>query len=222
MTALLNLSICEENKAAIISSGAVPGIVQVLKKGSMEAQENAAATLFSLSLVDENKVIIGNSLGAIPALVALLAEGSSQGKKDAATALFNLCIYQGNKGRAVRAGVVATLMRLVKTPGEGMVDEALTILAILASHPEGKAAIGAAAGVPVLVEVIGTGSPSNRENAAAVLVNLCGGDLQHLAEARERGVIGPLLDLAQHGTERAKRKASLLLDRLIRQGHCAQ
>ncbi|XP_010253199.1 PREDICTED: U-box domain-containing protein 13-like [Nelumbo nucifera] len=215
VTALLNLSICEDNKGSIISSGAVPGIVHVLKKGSMEARENAAATLFSLSVVDENKVTIG-AFGAIPALVTLLGEGSQRGKKDAATALFNLCIYQGNKGRAVRAGVVPTLMRLLTEPGGGMVDEALAILAILASHAEGKAAIGAAEAVPVLVEVIGNGSPRNRENAAAVLVHLCSGDPKHLAEAQELGVMGPLLDLAQNGTDRGKRKAAQLIDRMNR------
>ncbi|XP_073291732.1 U-box domain-containing protein 13-like [Primulina huaijiensis] len=215
VTALLNLSICDTNKGSIISSGAVPCIVLVLKKGSMEARENAAATLFSLSVVDENKVTIGSS-GAIPPLVTLLSEGTQRGKKDAATALFNLCIYQGNKGKAVRAGVIPTLMRLLTEPQGSMVDEALAILAILSSHPEGKAAIGAAVAVPVLVDVIGNGSPRNKENAAAVLVHLCFGDQQHLADAQELGVMGPLLDLAQNGTERGKRKAALLLERMDR------
>lgn len=215
VTALLNLSICEDNKGSIVSSGAVPSIVHVLRIGSMEARENAAATLFSLSVIDENKVTIGAS-GAIPPLVTLLSEGTQRGKKDAATALFNLCIYQGNKGKAVRAGVVPTLMHLLTEPGGGMVDEALAILAILSSHPEGKAAIGAAEAVPVLVEVIGNGSPRNRENAAAVLVHLCAGDQQYLAEAKELGVMGPLVDLAQNGTDRGKRKAAQLLDRMSR------
>jgi vesicle coat complex subunit len=109
----------------------------------MEARENSAATLFSLSIVDENKVTIGAS-GAIPALVQLLSNGSQRGKKDAATALFNLCIYQGNKGKAVRAGLVPILLELLTETESGMVDEALAILAILSGHPEGKAAIGAA------------------------------------------------------------------------------
>lgn len=215
VTALLNLSICEENKGSIVSSGAVPGIVHVLKKGSMEARENAAATLFSLSVIDENKVTIG-AFEAIPPLVTLLSEGTQRGKKDAATALFNLCIYQGNKGKAVRAGVVPTLMHLLTEPGGGMVDEALAILAILSSHHEGKAAIGAAEAVPVLVQVIGNGSPRNRENAAAVLVHLCAGDQKYLAEAKELGVMGPLVDLAQNGTDRGKRKAAQLLERMSR------
>ncbi|KAE9463536.1 hypothetical protein C3L33_04567, partial [Rhododendron williamsianum] len=195
VTALLNLSICEDNKGSIITSGAVPGIVHVLKKGSMEARENAAATLFSLSVVDENKVTIGSS-GAIPPLVTLLSEG--------------------NKGKAVRAGVVPTLMRLLTEPQGGMVDEALAILAILSSHPDGKTAIGAAEAVPVLVEVIGSGSPRNKENAAAVMVHLCSGDHKYLVEAQELGVTGLLVDLAQNGTDRGKRKAVQLLERMNR------
>ena len=99
----------------------------------MEARENAAATLFSLSVVDENKVTIGAS-GAIPALVSLLCDGSSRGKKDAATALFNLSIYQGNKAKAVRANVIPPLMSLLVDPSSDMVDEALAILAILAQE----------------------------------------------------------------------------------------
>ncbi|KAL9831425.1 U-box domain-containing protein 13 [Arabidopsis thaliana] len=215
VTALLNLSICENNKGAIVSAGAIPGIVQVLKKGSMEARENAAATLFSLSVIDENKVTIG-ALGAIPPLVVLLNEGTQRGKKDAATALFNLCIYQGNKGKAIRAGVIPTLTRLLTEPGSGMVDEALAILAILSSHPEGKAIIGSSDAVPSLVEFIRTGSPRNRENAAAVLVHLCSGDPQHLVEAQKLGLMGPLIDLAGNGTDRGKRKAAQLLERISR------
>ncbi|RAL46144.1 unnamed protein product [Cuscuta campestris] len=214
VTALLNLSICEDNKGSIISSGAVPGIVYVLKKGGMEARENAAAALFSLSVVDENKIIIGGS-GAIPPLVTLLNEGSPRGKKDAATALFNLCIYQGNKGKAVRAGVVPTLMQMLTEPQGGMVDEALAILAILASHPEGKLAIGVAKAMPVLVSFVAGGSPRNKENAAAVLGHLCSVE-QNVVEAQELGLMGPLLDLAQNGTDRGRRKASQLLEKINR------
>lgn len=217
VTALLNLSICEENKGTIIASNAVPAVVHVLRTGSMETRENAAATLFSLSVVDENKVTIGAS-GAIPALAALLSEGSQRGKKDAATALFNLCIYQGNKGKAVRAGVVPTLMGLLTEQGGRMVDESLAILGILAGHPEGKAAIGSAEAVPVLVEVIRIGSPRNRENATAVLVHLCGGEQQHLhmAAAQQCGVMSLLQEIVQNGTDRGKRKAAQLLERMNR------
>ncbi|KAF9596169.1 hypothetical protein IFM89_007487 [Coptis chinensis] len=215
VTALLNLSINETNKVSIVNAGAIPDIVDVLKNGSMEARENAAATLFSLSVIDENKVAIG-AAGAIPALIDLLCHGSPRGKKDAATAIFNLSIYQGNKVRAVRAGIVVPLMRLLTDAAGGMVDEALAILAILASHQEGRVAIGQAEPTPVLVEVMRTGSPRNRENAAAVLWSLCTADGKHLKTSKECGVEEALKDLSENGTDRAKRKAANLLELLHR------
>lgn len=216
VTSILNLSIFQENKGRIVSTfGAVPGIVHVLKKGSMEARENAAAALFSLSVINENKVTIG-AAGAISPLVNLLSEGSERGKKDAGTALFNLCIFQGNKGRAVRAGLVPVLMRLLTEPEGRMVDEALAILAILSSHPEGKVVVGAADAVHYMVEFVRSGSPRNKENAAAVLVQLCSWDPQHLVEADKLGIMGCLFEMAESGTDRGKRKAAQLLNSFSR------
>ncbi|XP_028208275.1 U-box domain-containing protein 14-like [Glycine soja] len=215
VTTLLNLSINESNKGAIVNVGAIPDIVDVLKNGSMEARENAAATLFSLSFLDENKVQIG-AAGAIPALIKLLCEGTPTGKKDVATAIFNLSIYQGNKAKAVKAGIVAPLIQFLKDAGGGMVDEALAIMAILASHHEGRVAIGQAEPIHILVKVIRTSSPRNRENAAAVLWSLCTGDPLQLKLAKEHGAEAALQELSENGTDRAKRKAGSILELLQR------
>jgi len=45
----------------------------------MEAIANAAATLFSFSVLDKNKVAIG-AAGAIAALIKLLCDGTPRGK----------------------------------------------------------------------------------------------------------------------------------------------
>ncbi|KAL0396727.1 UNVERIFIED_CONTAM: U-box domain-containing protein 11 [Sesamum calycinum] len=213
VTSILNLSIFDDNKGLIMLANAIPSIVQVLRAGSMEAKENAAATLFCLSLADENKIIIGAS-GAIPALVDLLQNGSSRGKKDAATALFNLCIYQGNKGRAVRAGIITALLKMLTDSSSCMVDEALTILSVLASHQEAKLAIMNGSTIPVLVDLLRTGLPRNKENAAATLLSLCKRDNENLARLTRLGAAMPLSELAKTGTERAKRKAASLLEQL--------
>ncbi|KAL8120756.1 U-box domain-containing protein 11-like [Apium graveolens] len=213
ITSILNLSIYEHNKGLIMLAGAIPSIVQVLRAGSMETKENAAATLFSLSLADENKIIIGAS-GAIPALVLLFQNGSSRGKKDAAAALFNLCIYQGNKGRAVRAGIVAALFKMLTDTSSCMVDEALTILSVLASHQEAKAAIVQASTIPALIDLLRTGLPRNKEHAAAILLSLCKRDNGNLACISRLGAVIPLTELVKSGTERAKRKATSLLEHL--------
>ncbi|CAI9096714.1 OLC1v1032917C2 [Oldenlandia corymbosa var. corymbosa] len=213
VTSILNLSIFDNNKGLIMLAGAVPSIVQILRSGSMEARENAAATIFSLSLVDENKIIIGAS-GAITALVELLEHGSPRGRKDAATALFNLCIYQGNKGRAVRAGIIASLLKMLTDASSGMIDEALTILSVLAGHHDAKVAIVKASTIPVLIDLLRTGLPRNKENAAAILLCLCKRDPDNLACLSRLGAVIPLSELARNGTERAKRKATSLLEHL--------
>ncbi|KAE9597283.1 putative aminoacyltransferase, E1 ubiquitin-activating enzyme [Lupinus albus] len=213
VTSILNLSIYENNKGLIMLAGAIPSIVQVLRAGTMEARENAAATLFSLSLADENKMIIGAS-GAIPALVELLRNGSPRGKKDAATSLFNLCIYQGNKSRAIRAGIITALLEMITDSSKSMVDESLTIMSVLASHQQAKVAIVKASTIPVLIDLLRTGLPRNKENAAAILLALCKRDTDNLACICRLGAVVPLSDLSRSGTERAKRKATSLLEHL--------
>ncbi|RZC16021.1 U-box domain-containing protein 14 [Glycine soja] len=159
----------------------------------------------------------GLSKDAATALIKLLCEGTPTGKKDAATAIFNLSIYQGNKARAVKAGIVAPLIQFLKDVGGGMVDEALAIMAILASHHEGRVAIGQAKPIHILVEVIRTGSPRNRENAAAaVLWSLCTGDPLQLKLAKEHGAEAALQELSGNGTDRAKIKAGSILELLQR------
>ncbi|XP_077235989.1 U-box domain-containing protein 11-like [Tasmannia lanceolata] len=215
VTSILNLSIYDPNKGVIVLAGAIPPIVEVLKKGTMEARENAAATLFSLSLIDENKITIGAS-GAIKALVDLLQRGSTRGKKDASTALFNLCIYHGNKARAIRAGILVPLMNILQDSSDGMVDETLTILSVLASNQECKVAIAKANAIPVLIDLIRTGLPRNKENATAILLALCKKDSENLACIGRLGALIPLTELAKSGTDRAKRKATSLLEHLGR------
>ncbi|KAJ0237388.1 U-box domain-containing protein 11 [Hirschfeldia incana] len=215
ITCLLNLSIYDNNKELIMFAGAVTSIVQVLRAGTMEARENAAATLFSLSLADENKIIIGGS-GAIPALVDLLENGTPRGKKDAATALFNLCIYQGNKGRAVRAGIVPALVKMLSESSSHrmMVDEALTILSVLASNLDAKSAMVKANTLPALISILQTGQGRNRENAAAILLSLCKRDNERLVLIGRLGAVVPLMELSKNGTERGQRKATSLLELL--------
>ncbi|CAN4121709.1 unnamed protein product [Withania somnifera] len=211
VTAVLNLSIFDGNKGIIMLADAIPSIVQVLRAGSIEARENAAATIFSLSLGDENKILIGAS-GAIPALIDLLLTGNTRGKKDAASALFNLCIYQGNKGRAVRAGIIPALLKMLTDSSSCMVDEALTILSVLANNQEAKAATARASTIPILIDLLRTGLPRSKESAAAILLSLCKRDSENLACLCRLGAVIPLSELANSGTERAKRKATSLLE----------
>ncbi|KAF8664037.1 hypothetical protein HU200_054944 [Digitaria exilis] len=209
VTVLLNLSLNDNNKIAIASANAIEPLIHVLETGNPEAKANAAATLFSLSVNEENKARIGRS-GAIKPLVDLLQDGNAQGKKDAATALFNLSIFHENKARIIEAGAVKPLVELMD-PAAGMVDKAVSVLAILATVQEGRDGIAQAGGIPVLVEVVELGSARAKENAAAALLQLCTHNSRFCSLVLQEGAMPPLVALSQSGTARAREKAQVLL-----------
>ncbi|XWS15425.1 hypothetical protein CRYUN_Cryun35bG0097200 [Craigia yunnanensis] len=217
VTTLLNLSINDNNKAAIANANAIEPLIYVLETGTPEAKENSAATLFSLSVIEDNKVKIGRS-GAIKPLVDLLGNGTPRGKKDAATALFNLSIFHENKARIVQAGAVRHLVELMD-PAAGMVDKVVAVLANLATIPEGRIVIGQEGGIPVLVEVVELGSARGKENAAAALLQLCTISNRFFSMVLQEGAVPPLVALSQSGTSRAKEKAQALLSFFRNQRH---
>ncbi|KAH9693828.1 U-box domain-containing protein 15 [Citrus sinensis] len=218
VTAVLNLSIDESNKRLIAQQGAIPAIIEILQSGSTEARENSAAALFSLSMLDENKITIGLSDG-IPPLVDLLQNGTIRGKKDAVTALFNLSLNQANKARAIDAGIVLPLMNLLEERNLGMVDEALSILLLLATHPEGRHKIGQLSFIETLVEYIREGTPKNKECATAVLLELGANNSSFILAALQYGVYEHLIQLTEGGTSRAQRKANALLQLISKSEH---
>ncbi|KAL0341250.1 UNVERIFIED_CONTAM: U-box domain-containing protein 1 [Sesamum radiatum] len=137
VTALLNLSINENNKTLIMAAGAIDNVVDVLQSGrTMEAKENAAAAVFSLCIIDDYKLIIGAHPRAIPALVGLLGEGTPAGKRDAATALFNLAVLNVNRAKVILAGAIPLLINLLTDDKAGVTDDALAVLALLLGCPK--------------------------------------------------------------------------------------
>ena len=214
VTALLNLSIEETNKRAVVQAGGVEPLVQVLRYGrSAAARENAAAALASLAALEEHKTSIGRCVGVIRGLVELLGRpnGTVRGKKDAAMALFSLSIAQENKARIVQAGATRHLLEFLADGGQdegggGMVDKAAALLANLATIDEGRAAIVQEGGIPLLVEVVEMGSHKGKENAAAALLQLCLSSQTRCALVLEEGAVPPLITLSQLGTPRAREK----------------
>ncbi|KAK7284123.1 hypothetical protein RJT34_18862 [Clitoria ternatea] len=209
VTALLNLSINEDNKALIMEAGAIEPLIHVLQTGNDGAKENSAAALFSLSVMENNKAKIGRS-GAVKALVDLLAYGTLRGKKDAATALFNLSIFHENKARIVQAGAVKFLVLLLD-PADGMVDKAVALLANLSTIAEGRLEIGREGGIPLLVEIVESGSQRGKENAASILLQLCLFSHKFCILVLQEGAVPPLVALCRSGTPRAREKAQQLL-----------
>ncbi|GMI91424.1 hypothetical protein like AT4G16490 [Hibiscus trionum] len=210
VTALLNLSLFEANKARIIDAGAIKSLVYVLKTGTETSKQNAACALMSLALIEENKTSIG-SCGAIPPLVSLLINGSNRGKKDALTTLYKLCSARQNKERAVSAGAVRPLVGMVGEQGTGMEEKAMVVLSSLAGIDEGREAIVEEGGIAALVEAIEDGSTKGKEFAVLTLLQLCSDSVRNRGLLVREGGIPPLAALSQTGSAKAKHKAETLL-----------
>ncbi|CAL9045146.1 unnamed protein product, partial [Musa banksii] len=205
VTAILNLSLCEENKTLIAAAGAIRPLVRALRTGTPAARENAACALVRLAQLDDLRAAIGR-YGAIPPLVALLESSAPRGKKDAATALFTLLASRENKIRAVEAGIVRPLLDLMADPESGMVDKAAYVLHAVVEVAEGRAAAVEEYGVPVLVEMVETGTPRQKEIAVRSLFEICRESAIYRKMVAHEGAIPPLVALSQSGTKKAKEK----------------
>ncbi|KAI7740901.1 hypothetical protein M8C21_027218 [Ambrosia artemisiifolia] len=217
VTALLNLSIDEKIKKQVSEEAPIPAIIEILQYGTTGAKENSAAALYSLSMLDENKALIGSSNG-IPPLIALLAEGTIRGRKDAATALFNLTIPQSNKAKAIEAGAIQPLLSMLENKGLDMVDEALSVLLLLAEHPDGRKELGQLSFIETLVKFMREGTPKNKECAASVLLKLCENNNNNLVVALQYGVYEHVSYISHNGTKRGKKKAAAMLQLMSKSG----
>lgn len=220
VTALLNLSIYDNNKILIMAAGAIDSIIDVLEYGrTMEARENAAAAIFSLSMIDDSKVTIGAHPRAIPALIGLLREGTTAGKRDAATALANLAVCNPNKVSAVVAGAVPLLIGQLMDDKAGITDDALGVLGILLGCSQGREEIRKSRVlVPLLIDLLRFGSIKGKENSITLLLGLCkegGEDVARRLLMNPRS-IPSLQSLATDGSLKARRKADALLRLLNR------
>ncbi|KAL8126991.1 U-box domain-containing protein 14-like [Apium graveolens] len=215
VTAVLNLSLCDENVKLMISSGVVSPLVKALRSGNQTARENAACALLRLSQFEDNRKLIGRS-GAIEPLVKLLETGNIRGKKDACTALYSLCSVKDNRIRAVGAGIMKVLVELMADFGSNMVDKCGFVMSLLVVEMEGRVAVVEEGGIPVLVEIIEVGSQRQKEIVVAILLVLCEESLVYRRMVAREGAIPPLIELSQCGTTRARHKAETLIELLRR------
>ncbi|CAA0832910.1 U-box domain-containing protein 17 [Striga hermonthica] len=221
ITAILNLSILDTNKSVIMGSdGCLCSIISVLINGlTVEARENAAAVLFSLSSVHEFKKVIARREEAVRALARMLVAGTPRGRRDAATAIFNLSTDGESCGLLVGFGAVRELVRGLAV--EEAAEAAAGALALIVRRRLPEAAVAVEEEeetVERLVEMMKWGTPKGKENAVTALLEICrggGGGGDWRPEVVERvgrvpEMVGLLQSLMVTGTKRARRKAATL------------
>ncbi|XP_058107862.1 U-box domain-containing protein 4 [Magnolia sinica] len=230
VAALLNLSI-SSRELLMSTPGLLDSLSHVLRYPSSPASfQAAAATVYSLLVVDHYRPIIGSKLSILSPLIDLLRSPNSPPRsiKDSLKALFAISLYPLNRPRLVDLGVVPPLFSLVvKDSRLGFIEDSTAIIAQLAGCYESIDAFRKVSGVSVLVDLldVATGSSTRaRENAASALLNLvqCGGE-KVAGDIREMGsaALAGISELAETGSSRAKSKAEALMSILF-SGSCTE
>ncbi|KAM7263459.1 hypothetical protein ACFE04_001142 [Oxalis oulophora] len=128
-------------------------------------------------------------------------------------ALFALCLVKQTRHRAIEAGAADVLIDRLADFDKCDAERALATVELLCRIPSGCEALAShALTIPLLVKVILKISDRATEYAAGALLALCTAEERCQREAVTAGVLTQLLLLVQSEcTERAKRKAQLLL-----------
>ncbi|KAL4273783.1 hypothetical protein GQ457_13G029370 [Hibiscus cannabinus] len=216
ITTVFNASLHGNNKKQLAENPVViPLLIESIMVGTIETRRNAAATLGSLSELDSNKFVIGNS-GAVAPLLELLHEGHPSAIKDVVLAIFNLCMVRENKAKFVEKGAVEVILQKIN---DGLfVDELLVILAMLSTNRTAIDELGDCKTLQSLLQIIRhSSSECSKENCVAILYNVCSKDLTLLMVIRAEEIRKQTLaKLAYMGTTRAKRKAIGIISRIHR------
>ncbi|KAF4376592.1 hypothetical protein F8388_025463 [Cannabis sativa] len=210
VAALLNLSLDKTNKMKILRSGIVPSLIDVLKGGSIEAQEHAVGAIFSLALNDDIKTAIG-VLGGLPPLLHLLRSDSERTRHDSALALYHLTQVHSNRTKVVKLGAVPNLVQMAKSGH--MTSRILHLICNLGSCTEGRVALLDSGAVGCFVEMLRSGNlGSVRDNCVAALYLLSYGGLRFKALATAAGAADVLWKLEIIGSEKTKQKAKVIME----------
>ncbi|KAL4317948.1 hypothetical protein GQ457_18G021870 [Hibiscus cannabinus] len=216
MAALLNLSKLPKSKGVIVENKGLNSIVHVLRRGlKIEALQHAAATLFYLASIEENRVLIGENPEAIPSLIDLIKKGNDRCKRNALVAIFGLLTHSGNHWRVLAAGAVPLLLNLLKDiEREDLVTDSLAVLATLAEKIDGAVAILRRGALPLLVGILSSStSRAGKEYCVSLLLALCinGGRDVVARLAKNPSLMASLYSQLSEGTSRGSKKASAII-----------
>ncbi|GAQ78480.1 ARM repeat superfamily protein [Klebsormidium nitens] len=203
------------HQRAVAAAGAIPPLVDVLRTpSSTVVWVEAAQTLASLAINnEENKASIGLA-GAIPPLVNLLGLPSREAREAAVGGLSCLARNEHNKQAIMDAGAVTGLVRML-TDGDNNSEfgreAAANVLAKLAvENDANKKAIGQYGAIPFLIRMVEHGSAKEQEVAAGALANLIQ-DPQNALELVGAGGVEALSELLDCPWEGARQAASAAL-----------
>ncbi|KAG5574418.1 hypothetical protein H5410_054552 [Solanum commersonii] len=198
-----------DNRALIGESGAIPGLIPLLRCTDPWTQEHAVTALLNLSLHEPNKVLITSS-GAIKSFIYVLKTGTDTSKQNAACGLLSLALIDENKLSIGACGAIPPLVCLLINGTNRGKKDALTTLYKLCSVKLNKERAISAGAVKPLVGLVGEQGNGLTEKAMVVLSLLTGIDSGKEAIVEEGG-IAALVEAIEDSSDKGREFAVLTL-----------
>lgn len=194
------IAVNEEIRQAIQKAGSVPHLVRLLGSGSESATQATACALERLAISFEVRKSI-EAHGAVPALVEVLKAHDAPGfvKEKVLTALHRLSQTGEEVQVMIESGAYPGLVNIAQSKSANVYakEEAEGILEELSSRKaDSRDKIVDTNGVPALVGIFSSGTPSLKEKAARVMENLAVRE-QHAESIVHAGVEIPLKSLLE-------------------------
>ncbi|KAL8205171.1 hypothetical protein R6Q57_008722 [Mikania cordata] len=220
--AILSSFPLSESECLLISSdpGRISYLISLLSNSSIDVRVNSASLLENVvagTTSPELRAVISNHDEIFDRIVGILNYPFTitypRAMKVGIKALFALCLVKQHRHKAVEAGAVSALINRLSDFEKCDAERALATVELLCRIPQGCAAFAShALTVPLLVKIILKVSDRATEYATGALLSLCSASERLQREAVAVGVLTQLLLVVQSDrTERAKRKAQMLL-----------
>ncbi|KAG5560987.1 hypothetical protein RHGRI_004121 [Rhododendron griersonianum] len=217
ITTVLNISLPDGNKKVVAENPRViPSLIDALRTGTTMTKRNAAAALSKLSELDLNRTLIVES-GALGPLIRLVGEGNPETMGNGCTAMYMLCrgpITDTYGEKAVSDGAVRVVLR--KVMDGAFLDFLLPVLATLSRLPSAAEEMGRMGAVACLLKIMrkrGNKDSNAVESCATILFDICSNDKDELKEVKqEEAANNTISTVARRGTQRARRKATEILE----------
>ncbi|XP_021839304.2 U-box domain-containing protein 4 [Spinacia oleracea] len=200
-----------DNRVLIAESGAVPGLVPLLKSTDPWTQEHAVTALLNLSLHPDNKKPIAETSGAIKSLIYVLKTGTETSKQNAAAALMSLAMVDEETRLTIGAsGAIPPLVALLINGASRGKKDALTTLYKLCSAKLNKERAVNAGVVTHLVALVDDQGSGMAEKAMVVLSSLACIEVGRSAIVEEGG-IPALVEAVEESSSKGKEFAVVTL-----------
>lgn len=200
-----------DNRVLIADSGAVPGLVHLLKSTDPWTQEHAVTALLNLSLHPDNKRPIAETSGAVKSLIYVLKTGTETSKQNAAAALMSLAMVEEETRLTIGAsGAIPPLVALlINGTSRGKKDALTTLYKLCSARLNKERAVNAGVVGPLVGLVADQGS-GMAEKAMVVLSSLAGIEVGQEAIVEEGG-IPALVEAVEESSPKGKEFAVVTL-----------